>query len=172
MRRTVEACSAAAKGDFEIRLLDIHEGGDIGEMQNAVNALVDISDAYVRETIACQEYVTNNKYFRKILPGGMQGTFLNASIIFNKAADAISEKTNNFNGVADNFEKNMKTVVQSVSSAATEMQSTAKSMEGTAQSTQKQSTIVAAAAEKLVAGIHEKERTRTPTVYAATVAGP
>ncbi|MDH5189458.1 MAG: chemotaxis protein, partial [Rhodospirillaceae bacterium] len=148
LRRTVEVCQAASKGEFEARILNITEGGDLGAMQHAVNALVDISDAYVRETIACQEYVVDNKYFRKILPAGMRGTFLNAAVIFNKASDTIAAKTSSFNAVADDFEKNMKVVVESVSAAATEMQSTAKSMEGTAQSTQQQSTIVAAAAEE------------------------
>ena len=147
-RRTIEVCERIDDGDFEARLVHIVEGGDLGKMQRTINSMIDRCDAYVRESIACQEYVSQNKYFRRILPGGMKGTFLNAANVFNGATKAIADKVNDFTMVADDFERNMKQVVDTVASAATELQSTAKGMETTAHATSQQATTVAAAAEE------------------------
>ncbi|MCK5168056.1 MAG: HAMP domain-containing protein, partial [Rhodospirillaceae bacterium] len=67
-----------------------------------------------------------------------------------KAAEerAEREKRDLMMTMADNFEASVGGVVNSVSSASTEMQSSAQSVSGTAEETSKQSTIVAAAAEE------------------------
>ena len=148
LRRTIDVCKRIDDGDFEVRLIGIKEGGDLGEMQKTINSMIDRCDAYIRESMACQEYVAQNKYFRVILPGGMKGTFLNAATVFNNATKAIANKVNDFSMVADDFERNMKQVVDTVAAAATELQSTAKGMETTAHATSQQATTVAAAAEE------------------------
>ena len=61
---------------------------------------------------------------------------------------AEKEKRKMMLDMADNFENSVGGVVNSVSSAATEMQSSAQSVSGTAEQTSKQSTVVAAAAEE------------------------
>ena len=153
LRRTKEVCQAADRGDFETRLIYITEGGDMGGLQNAVNAMIDRSDAYVRESMACLNYVAANKYFRTILKKGMTGSFLNAANTVNGATESMKAKVDNFTQVADNFEANMKQVVNTVASAATELQSTAQGMEATASSTSQQATTVAAAAEEASANV-------------------
>src|SRR3989339_1590909 len=145
---TIDTCQRIDQGDFEARIVGITESGDLGHLQHVINSIIDRCDAYIRESMACQEYVAANKYFRRILPGGMKGTFLNAANVFNNASEATANKVNDFTMVADDFERNMKQVVDTVASAATELQSTAQSMETTAQATSRQSTTVAAAAEE------------------------
>jgi methyl-accepting chemotaxis protein len=61
---------------------------------------------------------------------------------------AEAEKTAAMNKMADDFEASVKGIVQTVSSAATELQSTSASMSATAEETQRQSTAVAAASEQ------------------------
>ena len=146
--RTRKVCDAASVGDFEVRFVGIKEGGQLGALQNSVNAMIDRSDAYVRESIACLEYVSQNKYFRTILNKGMVGSFLNAANTVNTATNAMKAKIDDFTIVADNFETNMKHVVDTVAAAATELQATAQGMENTAASTSQQATNVAAAAEE------------------------
>jgi methyl-accepting chemotaxis protein len=63
-------------------------------------------------------------------------------------AKAESEKRVLMNTMADEFEASVKGIVQTVSSASTELQSTAQSMTATAEETQRQSTAVAAASEQ------------------------
>jgi len=60
--------------------------------------------------------------------------------------------------MADDFESNIKGVVQSVASASTEMQSTAQSMAATAEETSTQASTVAAASEQLTSSITEISR--------------
>jgi methyl-accepting chemotaxis protein len=61
---------------------------------------------------------------------------------------AVADKKAAMNKMADEFEASVKAVVQSVSSAATQLQSSAQSMSSTAEETNRQSTAVAAASEE------------------------
>jgi methyl-accepting chemotaxis protein len=58
------------------------------------------------------------------------------------------EKRRAMNELADNFEASVKGVVQTVASAATEMQGTAQSLSSVAEETSRQATVVAAASEE------------------------
>ncbi len=153
LKRVTATCQAADQGDFEARLVPITEGGDMGVLQRSVNDMIDRADAYVRDSKACLEYVADNKYFRTILTSGMTGSFRNAANTVNGATNVMKDKVGNFSTVADDFETNMKKVVDTVASAATELQSTAQGMEATASSTSQQATTVAAAAEEASANV-------------------
>ena len=59
-------CRAVADGDFEARILNITETGEPGELLHAINLLIDRTDAYMRESKACLDYVSRNQYFRLI----------------------------------------------------------------------------------------------------------
>ena len=61
---------------------------------------------------------------------------------------AEAEQRAAMNKLADEFESSVKGIVQTVSSASTELQSTAQSMSATAEETQRQATAVAAASEQ------------------------
>ena len=73
--------------------------------------------------------------------------------------------------LADNFEANIKAVVQTVSSASTELESTAGSMASTAEEASIQSSTVASAAEELSSSISEITRqvTRSATIASEAV---
>ncbi len=73
IHRTREVCLAVAAGDFERRLIRLTEGGELGRMLNAVNRMVDVTDAFVREAGAAMEFVGKGRYFRTIRPEGMGG---------------------------------------------------------------------------------------------------
>ncbi|HER27488.1 MAG TPA: hypothetical protein ENI69_10305, partial [Rhodospirillales bacterium] len=146
--KALKVCRAIADGDFESRIIGITEQGQSGELLRTINLMIDRCDAYVRESQACLEYVRDNKYFRRILEKGMTGDFLTASRTINNATQVMLDKVVNFTAVADDFEQNMKNVVETVAAAATELQSTAQSMETTAGQTSEQATTVAAAAEE------------------------
>ncbi len=135
-------------GNFEARLVNVSETGDVGELMHSINDMVDRTDAYVRESAASLEYVARNQYFRRILEKGMTGAFLDASRAVNNAAGAIEKKVKDFGKVTQAFEANVKTVIGTVAAAATELQSTAESMEGIANATSQRSTAVAAASEE------------------------
>ncbi len=55
LRRTINACQCIDQGDFEARIVGITEGGDLGRLQHVINSMIDRCDAYIRESMACQE---------------------------------------------------------------------------------------------------------------------
>ncbi len=149
----LSACNAVSKGDFEARIIDIREGGDLGELLWSINELVDYTDAFLRESAASMDYVSRNQYFRRIVDKGMSGSFLNSSQTINAATDAISKRVSDFKSATERFESQIGTVVETVAASATELDATAGSMGNTATETSEKATIVAAAAEEAAANV-------------------
>jgi methyl-accepting chemotaxis protein len=150
-----EICQAVAGGDFEARVTDIHEQGDAGEMLWAINEMIDRTDAFLRESAASMQYVSEHRHFRRIIEKGMVGSFRHSTDTINAANDAMAAKVDEFRGVADGFETTIKQVVETVAATATELDSTAGNMQSMAASTSGQATTVAAASEEMTASIHE-----------------
>ncbi|MBM3566242.1 MAG: methyl-accepting chemotaxis protein [Alphaproteobacteria bacterium] len=143
-----KVCKAIDQGDFESRIVGATEGGDLGAMVSALNDAIDRADGYVRESAASLEYVARNQYFRKILEKGMTGAFLNAARATNSASGAIEKRVRDFGKVTQAFEASVKSVISTVASAATELQSTAEAMEGIANTTSQRATAVVAASDE------------------------
>lgn len=146
--KAIDVCDAVAAGNFEARIVNIAEAGDAARLMHAINRLIDRTDAYVRESKASLEYVAANKYFRRISEKGMTGSFGEASRTVNAAMDAMQQKVSVFSNVVQDFEDQMSGVVESVASAATELEASAQTMEGATSAAAHQSTTVAAAAEE------------------------
>ncbi len=89
----VEVCSAAARGDLEKRLLEINTDGQQAELMHSINHLLDMTDAFVREATASLEYASQGKFFRRVLPEGMLGSFRRAARSINAATQKMDEKT-------------------------------------------------------------------------------
>jgi len=90
VKDAVRVCNAIAAGDFEERILDLDGAGDMAELFNSINRMIDVSDAYIRESSAAMDYVANKKYYRHILPGGMAGSYANGAKLINTSIDQIS----------------------------------------------------------------------------------
>lgn len=148
IRKALSTVQKVASGDFEARIHNITESGEIGELLHSINDLIDRCDAYIRESSACMDHTSNNQYFRKIVEVSMQGAFLNASVTVNNALNAMQNKVDDFSGVAARFESEIGGVVETVSSASTELQASAASMGDLAKRTATNTTAVAAAAEE------------------------
>ena len=146
--RVTEICQTVAKGDFESRLTRITERGTIGELLWSINELIDRADAFVRESSASMEHVSENRYFRQIVETGMVGSFLKGARIINSATSAITDKVQGFRGISGSFENKINGVVDCVASAATELDSTAETMTSTASNTNTQATAMTGAAEE------------------------
>jgi methyl-accepting chemotaxis protein len=146
--RARELLQRVVAGDFEVRLTNIEANEELAELLYTVNDLIDRCDAYVRESAACMDHVSNNMYYRNIVVTSMQGAFLNATTTVNAALDAMQTKVIDFTSVAENFEQSVAGVIGTVSSAATELTSSSESMEKIAGDTSEKATTVAAAAEE------------------------
>ncbi len=72
-----------------------------------------------------------------------------------KFATDLTARKNENSALADNFETNVQSLVQNVTSSATEMQATAQTLAAAAEETSTQSGVVAAATEELSSSVNE-----------------
>jgi methyl-accepting chemotaxis protein len=93
IREARRVCLEASRGNLEERLLRIDAPGDLGEMLHAINRLLDLTDAFVREATASLEHASQGKFFRRVLLNGMLGSFRRASESINAATSEMDEKT-------------------------------------------------------------------------------
>lgn len=160
-----------AKGNLEARVLGIHDEGVIGQAQNSLNRVLDVTDAYVRESEAALKFVAQGRFFRKILEDGLPGRFKHAARVMNEAVDYMGARDHQIQQTTAQVES----VINAMASATTEMEATAGSMEnsatsmankaenaeGMSRSTVSQIESVAAAAEEMSASIEEISRATT-----------
>ena len=146
-------CDAVASGDFEARIVDITEKGDLGEMMHSINLLIDRTDAYMRESKACLEYIGRNQHFRLIVEKGLVGSYLESARSINTATYLIKKRNDDFERIGGEFEVQLQNIVDSVSSAVGDLQAVSAMVNQTSNSANEQTTIVAAGAEEASANM-------------------
>ena len=92
IREAARVCTAAARGDLEARVLNIDASGELAEMLHAINQLLDMTDALVRETRATLEHASEGKFFRRVRPEGMLGTFERTATTINRATEMMQKE--------------------------------------------------------------------------------
>ncbi|HIP78079.1 MAG TPA: methyl-accepting chemotaxis protein, partial [Kiloniellaceae bacterium] len=85
-------CLRAAEGDLEARITDIEEFGELAGCLVAINRLLDLTDAFVRESSASLEYASQRKYFRPFLLRGMLGDFRRGAAVINTARESMKTR--------------------------------------------------------------------------------
>lgn len=86
-------CREAAQGNLERRMLRIDNGSPAAEMQHAINHLLDMTDAFVREAVASLEHACHGKFYRRVLLEGMRGSFRTAAEEINHATAGMERNT-------------------------------------------------------------------------------
>lgn len=86
-------CHAASRGDLEQRITRIACDGEMGELLHAMNHLLDMTDAFVREATAALEHASRGEFYRRVLPEGMLGSFRQAAESINAATQQMDVKT-------------------------------------------------------------------------------
>ena len=93
IKQVSDVCAAAAAGDLEVRLVGYRGDGDIGRMAGDINHLLDVTDAFVRESSAALTYASQGRFFRRVLVRGMPGTFKRASHLINASSDDMARQS-------------------------------------------------------------------------------
>ncbi len=148
LRKAISVCKAVAAGDFEARISNITEVGEAAELMHAINLMIDRTDAYLRESKACLDYVSRNQHFRRIEEKGMLGSFAQASASINSATEAIRDRHDNFRELAENFEARLQEIVDAVSSSTATLEGVAEDVSKASSQASEQSLAVAAGAEE------------------------
>ena len=85
-------CRAAAQGDLEPRVLGV-EPGPVGVVADSVNHLLDLMDAYVRESTASLTAAGDGRFHRRFLERGMRGHFAAGARTINAAIAQMQART-------------------------------------------------------------------------------
>jgi methyl-accepting chemotaxis protein len=156
VRRLTATCEAAAAGDLEARMQPIPGPPDVAELQalhHAVNRVLDVSDAFVRESSAALTSAAEGRFHRKLLLTGLRGAFRKSATDINGARGAmeqsagrVAEAQSSRLRLADEFESVVLAMSEQVATAATEMSASASGLTGAASAA---STEVSAARETI-----------------------
>ncbi|WP_051609585.1 methyl-accepting chemotaxis protein [Terasakiella pusilla] len=154
-------------GNFEARITK-QADGQVKDVYDAVNSMIDRTDAFVREAAAAMEYVAQKRYFRYILETGMTGAFLKAARDINASIENLSRMQasslvvqDKVTTVVGNVVANSRSIVQEAENMGGRID---KSSSGTIEvaeaaiQTSESITLVAAAAEELAASVREITR--------------
>jgi methyl-accepting chemotaxis protein len=128
LKQIGEVCAAASKGDMEARIVDITDKGDIAVLFHDLNRTLDIADAFVREARASLSYVSEGKFFRRVLETGLHGAYLDGAQTINRASKSMQAKFEDFAGLTNQFENTILQVASTVTNSASGLKETAETM--------------------------------------------
>jgi methyl-accepting chemotaxis protein len=130
-----EVCRRATAGDLEARLPSIGDTDEAIAARTALNSLLDMSDAFVREAGAASAAAAEGRFHRRILTRGLSGAFrsaaeqISASIVaMSQTAARVAEAAQARVALADELESAVLTVSEQVATAATEMGASTNSL--------------------------------------------
>ncbi|WP_316863424.1 HAMP domain-containing methyl-accepting chemotaxis protein [uncultured Cohaesibacter sp.] len=151
--KATEVCKAVASGDFEARITNIDQRGELGELLHAINQMIDRSDAYIRESKACLDYVSRNQHFRLIVEKGMVGNFKQAAESINRATWQIKGRHDRFSEMGERFESELDHIVGAMTTMITNLQCSSRAVSDASFGAQEQSLLVASGAEEASANM-------------------
>lgn len=91
LKSLTRICTAASYGDLEPRYIVETDDADIHAVASAVNRLLDIVDAYVRESTAAVSSVSQGITYRRLLQTGLQGAFGDSARAIDQGRRAMQE---------------------------------------------------------------------------------
>lgn len=152
-------CEAAVQGDLERRL---PASGPAARLNVALDDLLDIVDAFVRESGASLDHAARGRFYRRLLLSGMPGSFRVAARTINEAttemargAEALAAAGVERERLAGAFEGTIGEVVSTVAAAATEMRATSADLARAARSTTEQAGAAGEAVARTSAAVRE-----------------
>ncbi len=148
LANTKTICLRAARGDLEARIVGITEGGEIGALENAVNKLLDIADASLRETSTSLTHVADGKYYRRVIEQGLLGAYRRSAAITNHANKTMQDQSIEFERLTDEFEVSVKGIATSVGASASQLASTADGLLKTATESSRNTSAIEISAEE------------------------
>jgi len=93
LREATTVCREAARGNLEPRILQINAEGELAELLHGINHLLDMTDAFLRESVAALEHAKEGKFYRRVMLEGMLGSFREAANSINESTEEMQLKT-------------------------------------------------------------------------------
>ncbi|MGB9115381.1 methyl-accepting chemotaxis protein [Bradyrhizobium sp.] len=146
-------CRAVSNGDFEARVLRIDDRGELQRLQHGLNDMIDRCDAFVREATAAMGALRDDKYYRRILPQGLNGAFQVAATTMNEASAAIQARVSAFNADTAQFEAAIGAIVGTLADASSNIGQTSGRLNQGAITTRERASMVSARSEQATGSI-------------------
>ncbi len=91
--KLIDACERASHGDLESRIVGLDPDSEFCRLAHAINHLLDMSDAFVREAAAAMENCSHDRFHRPILLRGMHGSYRQSATTINRAGRKMRESS-------------------------------------------------------------------------------
>lgn len=131
IEQLVDVCTRAARGDLEPRVYTSAQHGRLGELGLRINDLLDITDAFVRESGASLQAAAEHRHHRQLLVRGMPGSFRRGAQTINDARSVIAVADNDLRAESEMRAGLIATVMEvatRVAAAAEELGQTAATL--------------------------------------------
>lgn len=118
-------------GDFEARVPPLGDDPAVVELRSAVNRMIDVIDAYVRESVASLAAANAKQYDRRFLERGLSGAFANGAHEINALRDSMERaeaEMSSTKSFAEEMEEAVLEVSGQVAAAATEIGASAATL--------------------------------------------
>jgi methyl-accepting chemotaxis protein len=122
-------------GDLEVRVARILGNSPIERLAWAVNDVMDVTDAFVREATASLEAISHQIYYRRVVTTGMQGAFKRGALAVNAGNESILGRLREFSAARGRFEADAGLVVSDLSAACSSLSETAVTLDHIASDT-------------------------------------
>ncbi len=90
-RALADIVARAAEGDLEGRVPDLGDSPELVALRGGVNRLLDVVDAFVRESQAALAAAADGRYYRRFLNQGMPGAFREAATRIDAGRESMHE---------------------------------------------------------------------------------
>lgn len=84
-----DICDRAADGDLEARITEIDTNGSLAGLCHSINHMLDIADAFIRESAAAMKECGHDRFHRPILLRGLKGAYRKGATLINQAVDKM-----------------------------------------------------------------------------------
>lgn len=146
IHKTAHACQKLSEGNFETRILNINTNSPIANLQWSINEMADRVDAFMREAAASMQFVSDQKYYRRIIDSDMSGSFKRTAQAINKCTDSFEERTSQFGEIVEKFELQIGNVSKSIFDTSKSLHVSANTLASSASGTADQAKTVSSAA--------------------------
>ena len=120
MGRASEAVAAAAKGNFDTRILHISREDELGLLLHNINDLLDRVEAFTREVGHAMGAAMQRRYYRKIVVRGLLGMIRDSAMKFDRAFVQMKARDDE---VAEFVDRNVRQVAETVAASAANLNS-------------------------------------------------
>lgn len=144
--RATDVINRAAAGDMNHRIVHVDKKGEIADLHNNVNTLLDQVDIFLNEAGGTMKHVANGQYYRKIDQVGLLGSFSLYAGQINDAVDVLVNKNDAFINEATTMGDRLSTVASTLKTTAEQLQVSSSELGTVAVSTSEQSETVSTSA--------------------------